>query len=382
MRKKLIILFFLILISKITIAQDITYARKVVDTLTSPFFWGRGYTNDGMGKTATYLANQFSSFGLKPLNGKNFLQKFSFPVNTFPAAMEVSINGSKLKAGSDFIVSPESIGKKGKGILLKKDSITYLDTTNKVALFLKDKLTWSVAQENSENLIVLADKKLIAPDPSTIEFDVVSKLIEFEAFNVCGIVKGTKHPDSLIIISAHYDHLGGMGKEVYFPGANDNASGVSLLLGLARYYSTNPQPYSIAFIGFAGEEAGLLGSKYFTENPYIPLSKIRFLINVDMVGTGEEGITVVNATHNPKEYSILTQLNFVDKYLSKINLRGKAANSDHYWFAEKGVPAFFIYTLGGVKSYHDVFDVSNTLPLNEYEDIFKLILKFNANLME
>jgi aminopeptidase YwaD len=382
MQRKLITLYLLISISKISVAQDMPYARKIVDTLTSPYFWGRGYTNQGMEKTAAYLASQYSVFGLHPLGAKNFLQKFSYTVNSFPDAMEVSINGTKLMAGNEFIVSPESMGRKGKGLLLKKDSLTYIDTANKVALFLKDKLTWSVAQENTVDLIILADKKAINGDPSFIEFNVVSKLVSFEANNICGFVKGFRQPDSVILISAHYDHLGGMGKDVYFPGANDNASGISLLLGLAKYYAANPQPYSIAFIAFAGEEAGLLGSKYFTENPLIPLSNIRFLINVDMVGTGEEGITIVNATQNPKEYSILTQLNFVDRYLSKINSRGKAANSDHYWFAEKGVPAFFIYTLGGVKSYHDVFDVSNTLPLNEYEDVFKLILKFNDRLME
>jgi Zn-dependent M28 family amino/carboxypeptidase len=55
-----------------------------------------------------------------------------------------------------------------------------------------------------------------------------------------------------------------MGKDTYFPGANDNASGTSLLLGLAKYYAANPQPFTIAFICFAGEEAGLKGSKYFT----------------------------------------------------------------------------------------------------------------------
>jgi len=65
----------------------------------------------------------------------------------------------------------------------------------------------------------------------------------------------------------------------------------------------------------------------------------------------------------------------------KVNPRGKAANSDHYYFTEKGVPAFFIYTLGGIKAYHDVFDISKTLPLTEYKDLFKLILKFNSSLM-
>jgi len=56
--------------------------------------------------------------------------------------------------------------------------------------------------------------------------------------------------------------------------------------------------------------------------------------------------------------------------------RGKAANSDHYWFTEKGVPAFFIYTMGGIKAYHDVYDVAATLPLTKYEELRKLLIAF------
>ncbi|RZJ43478.1 MAG: M28 family peptidase, partial [Chryseobacterium sp.] len=77
----------------------------------------------------------------------------------------------------------------------------------------------------------------------------------------------------------------------------------------------------------------------------------------------------------------LKEINTEHKYISKINSRGKAANSDHYFFTEKGVPAFFIYTQGGPSAYHDVFDKPETLPLNEYNDLFKLIVDFNKKLM-
>jgi len=57
-------------------AQDISFARKIVDTLTSPYFWGRGYTNDGMKKAADFIADQFKQYGLQPLDNKSFFQKF------------------------------------------------------------------------------------------------------------------------------------------------------------------------------------------------------------------------------------------------------------------------------------------------------------------
>lgn len=289
--------------------------------------------------------------------------------------------GKKLVPGKEFIVMPESKGNMAKGSLEQIDSITFADQEHRLVLQLKDKLTWSVAQQQADYTGIQINEKALPDIPKNVEINIENSFIEqYHAANICAMVKGTLKPDSILVISAHYDHLGGMGNETYFPGANDNASGVAFLLTLARYYAAHPQPYSIAFICFAAEEAGLVGSRYFTEHPLIPLEKIRFLINVDMIGTGEEGITVVNATLHTKEFELLNKINDTNKYLVRINPRGKAANSDHYFFTEKGVPAFFIYTLGGINAYHDVFDIAATLPFTEYNDLFKLFIAFNKEL--
>lgn len=336
-----------------------------------------------MSKAATFLSAQLQSFGLQPMQANSFLQTFSFPVNTFPGKMEVSVNGKQLVPGKDFIVAPNSGSVKGKATLVQKDSTHYINSDKHLMVSIENKLTWSVAHEVADFTTIKIDKKAIIKKPVNVQVNIENKFIEnFEASNVCAMVKGTLKPDSFILFTAHYDHLGGMGKSTYFPGANDNASGISLLLSLAKYYAANPQPYTIGFICFAAEEAGLLGSKYFTENSLVTLSNIKFLTNADLVGTGDEGITVVNATEFPKEFTLLNRINGDGKYLVKINARGKAANSDHYWFTEKGVPSFFIYTLGGIKAYHDVFDKAATLPLNEYNDLFKLIVMFNERLMK
>ena len=379
---KRIIVFFLLILSLHTNAQDSQYARSIVDTLTSKAFWGRGYTKDGMKKAAQYLSYQFASNRLLPLNGSSYLQSFSYPVNTFPGKMEVAINGTTLQPGVNFIVGEESSGLKGHLKLEKKDSTHFINIAKKVIVEIKDKLTWSVSNVAADYTSIMVDKKAIMHDPSTIDLTIENKFIgSFKASNVVGYIKGSEQPDSFVVFTAHYDHLGGMGADTYFPGANDNASGISLLLGLAKHYAENPPRYSVVFICFAGEEAGLLGSKYFTEHPLLSLQKIRFLTNVDLVGTGVEGITVVNATEFTKEFRWLNQINTEHQLLEKINARAKAANSDHYWFTEKGVPSFFIYTLGGIKAYHNVFDKAATLPLNEYEDLLKLIVGFNKKLM-
>lgn len=379
---KIKITFLFLSLSVIAQAQDSVFARKLVDTLTSPYFWGRGYTNDGVHKAATFIAGQFKSYGLKPMKGGSYLQQFSYPVNIFPGKMMVSINGVQLTPGRDFIVSPDSRGVTGSGKLEQTDSTHFVDRQNRIVVSLEDKLTWSVEGKVLDFTVIQVDKKAIKLTPSSIIADIENRLDpDFKTANICGIVKGTVKPDSMIVITAHYDHLGGMGAATYFPGANDNASGLSQMLSLAKYYGAHPQPYTMAFIAFSGEEAGLLGSKYFTENPPVPLANIRFLINLDLNGTGIDGITVVNATVYPAEFARMQQINDDNHYFVKIAKRGKAANSDHYLFTEKGVPAFFIYTLGGIKAYHDVYDISATLPLNKYRDLFNLILKFNTSLM-
>lgn len=359
-------------------------ARKVIDTLTSREMWGRGYTQDGMAKAASFISSSFAAYGLVPMDGKDFKQTFSYPANTFPGEMTLRINGKLLLPGKDFLLTPESKGLKATNLpLTQKDSLSFVNVEHRVLLLLKDKLTWSVAPEVADYTIIEVNRSAITDTPEQIELNIENKFLPaFQAANVCAMVKGTKNPDSILLITAHYDHLGSLGKKTYFPGANDNASGIALLLNLAKYYASQPQRYTMAFIGFAGEEIGLQGSKYFTEHPLLELHKIRFLTNVDMVGTGENGITVVNATIHPKEFALLQQINQDKKYLSKINSRGKAANSDHYFFTEKGVPAFFIYTQGGISAYHDIEDQAATLPLTSFENLFKLFVAFNADLMK
>jgi len=378
--KKSGFIFFLFLTVN-SFAQDSTYTRNIINILTSKEFWGRGYTKYGMKKAAEYLTAEYQKIGLLPM-GNSYTQPFNFPVNTFPGKMMVAINGQKLVPGKDFIVNNESPGIKQVANLTPNDSLNYRASSS-LQVSLKDKLTWSVATEVGEVTTIQLNKKNFTAIPKKISVDIENKFIpNFEAANVCALVKGTKFPDSILIITAHYDHLGGMGAATYFPGANDNAAGVATLLSLAKYYAAHPKPYSIGFICFAAEEAGLLGSRYFVENSLVPLSNIKFLLNLDLVGTGEAGMTVVNASVYPKAFAMLNAVNNKNQYISKINSRGKAANSDHYFFTEKGVPAFFIYTQGGPSAYHDVFDKPETLPLTKYKDLFKLIIGFNQKLME
>ena len=238
------------------------------------------------------------------------------------------------------------------------------------------KLTWSVNNQQKFPVVYILRKALPAPT-SKIKIQVDASLINYNAKNIIGQIEG-QVPDSFIFITAHYDHLGQMGKKTYFPGGNDNASGTSMVLNLMEYYSNpiNKPRYTLVFILFAGEEAGLLGSEYYTTHPTKDLNKIKFLLNLDLMGTGEEGMMVVNGSIFEKEFSLLEKINSEKNLLKTIGKRGKAQNSDHYYFTEKGVPAFFFYTTGGRTAYHDIYDDGPGLPLTKFKEVFTLISTF------
>jgi aminopeptidase YwaD len=213
-----------------------------------------------------------------------------------------------------------------------------------------------------------------------IEVTIRNEFIDrFPCKNLTGFIKG-RRTDSLIVYSAHYDHLGMMGHEAMFPGASDNASGVSMIMYLADYYSRHQPEFTTAFILFSGEEAGLLGSRYFSEHPVFNLERIKMLINIDIMGNAEKGIVVVNGETCRPQFDLLQQINREQGLLPEVRIRGKARNSDHYHFAEKGVPAVFIYSDGGVGYYHDVFDAPSTIALTNYEKVAQLLIAFQKEL--
>jgi Iap family predicted aminopeptidase len=239
-----------------------------------------------------------------------------------------------------------------------------------------NKLIWTVSTDTiPATVFYVADTSL--PRGRKIEVNVQNRF-EKKALskNVIGYIPGTEFKDSFIVFTAHYDHLGKMGAHAMFPGANDNASGTSFMLALAKYFAAHPQKYSIAFIAFSGEEAGLLGSKYYVEHPVFPLESIKFLVNIDLMGDASDGITVVNAVEQINAFTTFQRINADKKYLPKINSRDNAPNSDHYPFTQAKVPSVFIYALGGKGYYHDIFDKPKELSLNNIDKVFQLLTDF------
>ncbi|MEY4991780.1 MAG: hypothetical protein RI948_653, partial [Bacteroidota bacterium] len=242
------------------------------------------------------------------------------------------------------------------------------------------KLTWSVSQHASPYPAFQVVTTALASKPQRLFVSLEAVFDpKFTSSNVIGFLPAADKPKQkpYLVLTAHYDHLGKMGKDTYFPGANDNASGVGMLLYMAQELSLKRDSnFNYVFIAFGAEEAGLVGSNYFVEHPLFDLKQIRFLLNTDIMGSGEEGITVVNATLFKSEFDRLQELNTEGSYLTQVKSRGPAANSDHYFFTQKGVPSFFVYTMGPNKHYHDIEDKAEALSYAAFEPLAKLLLSF------
>ncbi len=398
---------------------QIDEVRRITKSLCSPEFYGRGYYKKGDSLAADYLVDEFKKSGIEGYNG-TVLQPFEIQsVNTFPSRMIVNNGSFSLNPGVHFVVDPSSSGFVGElrpfrltpKMLFDREGLSKIirdirnekTDRNSVVLDLIDldldtlkqlsgisqalaaychvieitdeKFTWSVGTEQLPNALIKIQDSIYSGGPLNVEIDA-QLLNNYMSQNVIAYLPGKKKCTKTILFTAHYDHLGHMGSNTYFPGANDNASGTAMLFTMAKYFKENPSDYNVMFIAFAGEEAGLLGSKYFVENPILKLKKIKFLVNLDIMGSGEDGITAVNATVFEKEFELLQRINEEKKLLTKVKRRGPSANSDHYWFTENGVPAFFIYTMGPNKHYHDIFDTYEELSFREYDDITDLLITF------
>ncbi len=402
-------------------AQNIKALRHDVRILTGPTMSGRGYVDKGCEKAGRYLAKRLAEAGVLPAGAdSSFYQPYTFPVNTFPAPFSLRINKKELRPGIDYLVDARSgsaaleetkvarvavpevfriadsatrlakLSAAGKPVLWQQDDTlvrgSFLRNLNGDALPaglylapVKGKMTWTVRTQPYQKgaTVVYVQDSILPRRVRKVAASLPAKWVAASRqSNIAGTVRGTEVPDSFIVFTAHYDHLGEMGKGTVFPGASDNASGTATVLDLARYFAQHPQRYSVLFLFFSGEEAGLLGSQYYVEHPLFPLASIRFLVNLDMVGEAADGITVVNATKHPEAFAQLEALNKKTKLLPLVQSRGEAANSDHYPFSERGVPAFFMYGMGGKGHYHDVFDTADDLSLTHTENLEKLLIRF------
>lgn len=269
---------------------DLPRVRRTIEYLASPRLHGRGYVRRGERKAAAYLRRRFQQLGLRPCAPK-YTQSFTLDVNTFPGQLALqrklkatSANTSwhRLRPGLDFIAAPNSnsgrIG--GSAIATPLDTLIFSNSltqrrwvqqpwgSNGVTMTARDahrlvglprrvqqhldsaafvltivpKLTASLSATQARQVrLEVRDSvwnQMADQLPAAVKLRVDARLKrQYPTQNLIGCVPGRIQPDSFVVVTAHYDHLGRMGRRTYFPGANDNASGTALLLELAAHYA-------------------------------------------------------------------------------------------------------------------------------------------------
>ncbi|HNV29299.1 MAG TPA: M20/M25/M40 family metallo-hydrolase [Cyclobacteriaceae bacterium] len=191
--------------------------------------------------------------------------------------------------------------------------------------------------------------------------------------------------DKTIIIGAHFDHLG-LGengssldanpKGKIHNGADDNASGVAGVLELARYFSKNKisEKSNFLFICFSGEELGLYGSKYFTDHPSIDLTKVNYMINMDMIGRlnpTTKSISVSGSGTSPVWETLLKNMSG-----TQLNIKTDSAGvgpSDHTSFYLKNIPVLHFFT-GSHSDYHKPSDDWDKINYEGEKEVLDLII--------
>jgi Zn-dependent M28 family amino/carboxypeptidase len=169
--------------------------------------------------------------------------------------------------------------------------------------------------------------------------------------NVVGLVRGTKESDEVIIIGAHYDHLGyGEFGSLYrgdtpriHNGADDNASGTAGLIELAQYFGKYRPETDLLFVAFSGEEMGLLGSAHFVEEPPVNLDNTLAMINMDMIGRMEDHKLIIFGTGTTSDWEEILLVANTDSLKIQLVKDGTGA-SDHTSFYYKNIPVLHYFT--------------------------------------
>lgn len=412
--KKLLI--FLLAMAAVQVhAQDLSHYKRVVKELSSAKYQGRGYARGGANKAGEYLEREYRKAGVDAV----IRQPFTIDINTFPGKMDMWADGRKLRAGVDFSMREYSPGVKG------EFPVYHVDTLD----FDADRLFADLTKPEYENCLVccefwftyrhrdvfarlqsrdgapnagllytwtspikfykayghrVVDKPIIWVTPESVEgvksvrVNVENEFLEeYGLFNVIAKVEGERH-DSCYVFTAHYDHLGNLGKRVHYAGANDNASGTAAIVTLAAHYAKHRPPYDMYFLSFSGEDANLRGSEFYADHPVVPLDRILYLFNIDMIGDNNPVQYCEVSDEGMRGYALFERINKEKQYFKALDRGELAANSDHYPFATRHVPCIFLENQEGeaFPYYHTIYDDWKHAVFDSYEPVFRLVTDF------
>jgi len=210
----------------------------------------------------------------------------------------------------------------------------------------------AAAGQDLAALEVAARSKDFQPVPLPLEASATLESVvrETPSRNVVALLPGAERPDEYVVYAAHWDHLGmdpARDGDRIFNGAVDNATGTAALVELARLFGSAPTrpARSVVFIAVTAEESGLLGSRWYAENPVFPLSRTVAAINVDAMAVSgrSRDVVVVGRGASELEDLLETAVRSQGRYLTDEDSpeKGSFYRSDHFSFAKRGVPALY-----------------------------------------
>jgi hypothetical protein len=410
--KKFVTLIALTTIACSSYAQDVNKiikqddVERIIKTLSADDMQGRATFTPGIEKAAQFIESEYKQIGLQPMEGNSgYRQNFTMIKNT-PTKADVSINGvpvptenvavqgsesfnwDKLEDAQIVRVTPDSNIRKiymsaiqsGKKMLILVDP-KFGDLFKRVrgrsmggGVSFKDDQS-----KKTELVFVLGTFDEVKS--FTVSYEVNSK--ELPLFNIAGIIPGKTKPNEYVIFSGHYDHLGiitPVKGDSIANGADDDASGTTAVISLARYYKKlHNNARTLVFVAFTAEEIGEFGSQYFAKT--VDPGKVEAMFNIEMIG---------KASKFGKNSAFITGYERSDfgKILQR-NLEGTAFKfypdpypdqdlfyrSDNASLAKVGVPAHTISTdqIDIDKLYHTVGDEFSTLDVGNITSTIRAI---------
>lgn len=373
------------------LAQHQNALKSHVEILASPLYEGRLTGTIGQKLAAIYLQNHFDSIIIDPFkivhiehggwlasdfDTLRFKQDFFYSGLQQPSSGTLSLDSFQvIECQAVELFHLRKVKSTKNQLFIIRDWDEFLELFGHVFFEVEDALSQDMSPISPMELFVNKNRWI---ESKSFNFKFIENHeIRYTENLICPIYQNATNK-SHWILSAHYDHLGVSGK-TYYPGADDNASGVALLLELAQRIRDTELPINLSLIFFSGEEQGLLGSRYFVEySPYFAEDITRCL-NFDMVGFVKKNkIEIIRYQNAPELY--VPNNNILNIEIQSIEQEAflHEFSSDHQSFSDKKIPSYLFFT-GLHQYYHTPQDTPENLDYDAMNDLLNVVYELLKN---
>ncbi|RYG20935.1 MAG: M20/M25/M40 family metallo-hydrolase [Chitinophagaceae bacterium] len=422
--KKSIYTLILLFTASTAFAQDIDkiiskdYVDHLIKTLSSDEMQGRRTFTPGIDKAATFIEGEFKKIGLKPLTGATGYRQTFYKYQLTPASASLVVDGQTIAPENILVMGNNSeqlsfdqsnseawikldtsktfqsqIGalsraSSGKKQIVFVDAKFATDFKARKAMPARASMVDVLTPEKPGALILVLGKE----SAKTYKVDLKNSVTKMPLFNVAGVIPGKSKAKELVLFSGHYDHMGivkAKDGDSIMNGADDDASGTSAMIALAKYYKAlNNNERTLIFVAFTAEEVGGFGARYFSQqlNP----DDVVAMFNIEMIGKDSKfgKKTAWITGYEKSDFGKILQKNLEgteftfhpDPYPTQ-NLFYR---SDNATLAALGVPAHTISTdmIDIDKHYHQVTDEYKTLDVENILTTIKAIAKSAVSIVK